>query len=128
LACKEAAVTCVETGIREIPNYSSDAMLNQILSALKSSIHEEVECIVRTEQESTEYIQTLNRDLTADKYYGKDEWQQKLEQTAMKILTKQKNEFVEVLKSLSKGITNSFLNNSRQFLRETSKNAADESH
>jgi hypothetical protein len=49
-----------------------------------------------------------------------DEWRPNLEQTALKILTKQKNEYAEGLQSISKGIFKAFSQHSRQFLQSTS--------
>lgn len=115
LACTQVAVTCAETGVREVANYTSDAVFNEVLSSVKSSIHDEIDRIAKVEYAKEEYSRIFNRALMMDTYNTKDTWQGNIEQVAMKILTKQKNEVVEVLKSLSKGITNAFLNHARQY-------------
>ncbi len=69
LAYQQVAVTCVETRIREVAHYSSDAVFNQILSSLKSTIREEVKRIVNEKQMGNEFNRVLNRALAADAYY-----------------------------------------------------------
>ena len=115
LACAQVAVTCAESGVREVANYSSDAVFNQVLSSIKSCIHEEIDRIAKVEYTKEDYNRIFTRSMIIEMYNGKDVWQQTIEQIAMKILTKQKNEYIEVVKSLSKGITNAFLNHARQF-------------
>ncbi|CAF4871145.1 unnamed protein product, partial [Rotaria sp. Silwood1] len=119
LALTQVGITCAETGVRELANYFSDAAYQGLLSQVKSLIREEIESIVRTNQSNEHYQRIFNRALAVDRYYNKDEWRKELERIAMDILTKNKDQFLETVQSLSKGITNAFLNHSRQFLRET---------
>ena len=118
LACKQVAVTCAETGARELANYFSEAAYQGILAEVKSTIRAEIESSVRTHQKDKHYQRIFNRALAVDRYYGKDDWRNQIEQIAMNILTKNKDQFVETVQSLSKGITNAFLNHSRQIAGE----------
>ncbi|CAF1257028.1 unnamed protein product, partial [Didymodactylos carnosus] len=119
LAFTQVGITCAETGVRELANYFSDAAYQGLLSQVKSLIRDEIESVVRTNQSNEHYQRIFNRALTVDRYYNKDEWRKELERIAMDILTKNKDQFLETVQSLSKGITDAFLNHSRQFLRET---------
>lgn len=119
LACKQVLVTCGETGARELANYFSDAAYQGILSEIKSTIRDEIESNMRSKQSDQHYQHIFNRALIVDRYYNNHEWHNQMEQIGMNILTKNKNQFIETVQSLSKGITNAFLNHSRQFLQET---------
>jgi hypothetical protein len=119
LAFKQVAVTCTETCARELANYFSDAAYQGILSEVKSKIHAEIEMIMQIHQKDEHYQRIFNRALTVDRYYEKDEWRNQIEQIAMNILTKNKDQFIETVQSLSKGITNAFLNHSRQLAQTT---------
>ncbi|CAF1353887.1 unnamed protein product, partial [Didymodactylos carnosus] len=120
LACKQVAVICAETGARELANYFSEAAYQGVLSQIKSTIRKEIESIVRANQTDKHYQRIFNHALTIDRYYNKDEWRNQIEQIAINILTKNKDQFIETVQSLSKGITNAFLNHSRSLLCETS--------
>jgi len=109
LACQQVAVTCVHTGIREVANYATDSALGNVLSPLRSHIYDEIEHIVNAEYDQIEYVRILTRAVTADMYYENNRYRQSIEQIAMKLLTKEINESVEILKSLGKGISNAFL-------------------
>ncbi|UJR06676.1 hypothetical protein I4U23_010962 [Adineta vaga] len=119
LAFKQVAVICLETGVRELANYFSDSAYQSILSQVKSNIEEEIETIVRIQQNDKHYQHIVHRALAIDLYYEKDEWQNQIEQIAMNILTKNKDQFIETMKSLSKGITNAFLNHARQLTSQS---------
>ncbi|CAF4050160.1 unnamed protein product, partial [Adineta steineri] len=119
LACKQVVVTCAETGARELANYFSEAAYQGILCSVKSNIREEIETTARIHLNNKHYQRILHRALAIDLYYGKDEWQNQIEQIAMNILTKNKDQFIETIQSLSKGITNAFLNHSRQLASQS---------
>ena len=119
LAFTQVGVTCAETGARELANYFSEAAYQGIISQVKSTIQVEIELIMRTHQDDKNYQRIFNRALTVDRYYERDEWRNQIEQIAMNILTKNKNQFIETVQSLSKGITNAFLNHSRQLAHAT---------
>ncbi|CAF3863404.1 unnamed protein product, partial [Adineta steineri] len=119
LAFKQVAVTCAETGARELANYFSESAYQSILSQVKSKIREEIETAVKTSQDDEHYQRIVHRALAIDRYYENDERQNQIEQIAMNILMKNKNQFIETVQSLSKGITNAFLNHSRQLASQS---------
>lgn len=123
LAFKQAAVVCVETGVRELANYSTDLAVQSILSPMKSVVGEEIERITNIEREKEYYDRVLCRALTIDAYYGNDNCRQKLEETAVKILTKEISAFVTIAKSLGSGISGAVIRHAQSFSKETSGNA-----
>ena len=114
LALKQVLVSCAETGVRELANYFADAAYQGVLTEIKSLIRAEIELQVRAHQSEKNYQRIINRALAVDRYYNNEEWRSQTEQIAMDILTKSKDKFVDTIQSLSKGITNAFLNHSRQ--------------
>ncbi|CAF0753267.1 unnamed protein product [Didymodactylos carnosus] len=121
LACEKVGITCVTTGIREIANYSLDITTNKVLSSARSTISDEIERIINTERDNEVYNRILNRALSADAYFENDRWALEIEELVIKILTKQKNGYVEIAKSLGKGFGNVLLNHTKQFAAEKQK-------
>ncbi|CAF1473977.1 unnamed protein product, partial [Didymodactylos carnosus] len=90
LACKQVAVTCVETGVQQIANYAANSVSNKALSAFIDTIRTEIECILLVEQSKPEYERVVNRTIDADKFNGNKQWRQQIEQIASQLMSKQK--------------------------------------
>jgi hypothetical protein len=52
---KQVAVACLETGVRELANYSTELAVENILSPLKSNIYEEIQRITNAQREKEYY-------------------------------------------------------------------------
>ncbi|CAF1229096.1 unnamed protein product [Adineta ricciae] len=117
LACQQVAVTCLETGVRQLTNYAVDTLSNKTLSEFTRLIESEMERIVYVKQSSIEYQRAVKRAINADKFNGNRLWWQQIEQIALQLMSKQKNEYVEALKSLSSGVATTIPSHSRQYLQ-----------
>jgi hypothetical protein len=115
LALKQVGVVCLETGARELANYAMDSVFPDLLSPLKSSIYDEIQNKTSVQREKEYYDRVLCRALIADVYAGNDKWMQKLEETAVNILTKENSAFISMATSLASGITNAAVRHAKSF-------------
>jgi len=120
-ACKRVATTCIQTGAQELANYFSETAYQGVFSQIKSKIRDEIESTMKIKQTDKNYQHVLNRTLIADGYYNRNEWRKEMEQIAMKNLTQNKDQLMDSMKSLSKGMVNSFLDQVKEHANNTGK-------
>ena len=104
ITCKQVVIVGVEVGIREVGNYSTDALLQQILPSLRSVINDEIERIVNNEPDDSIFIRILNQALAADAYYGNVRYENDIEQIVENVINEQENAFRKIGKILGKHI------------------------
>ena len=115
LAVKQVGVVCLETGARELANYSMNSVFPDLLSPLKSNIYDEIQSNTNIQREKEYFDRVLCRALIADIYTGNDVWMQKLEEMVVKILTKENSAFISIASSLASGITNAAVRHANSF-------------
>jgi hypothetical protein len=59
LALKQVGVVCLETGARELANYTMDSVFPDLLSPLKSSIYDEIQNKTSVQREKEYYDRVL---------------------------------------------------------------------
>jgi len=115
LAIKQVGIVCLETGARELANYAMDSVCPDLLLPLKSSIHDEIQSKTNIERGKQYFDRVLCRALIADISAGNDNWLQKLDETVVKILTKENSAFISIASSLASGISNAAVRHAKSF-------------
>jgi hypothetical protein len=115
LACKKVAVMSIETGAREVLNYSADHILNNhLLTKIRLELADYIESSINEIMDKdSEYKLMLERIFFIDSYNQNHQWQYQIEQIAFNILNTCE-EYINAAKSFAMGASNALLNHVKQ--------------